>query len=267
MSKVLLITLSYNAPHLLAQLHKSLTEKLTEGTWHWLIRENSSDDAKVYNTDDKNVTVVRRPNTGNFASQHNELMKEGLFDGYDYICLLNNDTIAISNFLDPMKRILSSDKEVGAVGALLFFPDGKIQHAGVAFTNQNMAFNVNTYAMQKMNLWPGLPQKSREYQAVTGACLMMRLEDYKKLGGMDEKFQWAFDDVDLCLRIGQELKKKCIYCHEARLIHLENYTTLKNPSELKPNLRDAYKYINEKFAGQMKDDVWLYQADYGTYKP
>lgn len=266
MSKVLLVTLSYNAPHLLEQLHKSLKEKLTEGQWHWLIRENSDDENKVYKTDDIYVTVIRRPNKGNFASQHNELMQEGLFDGYDYICLLNNDTVALSNFIEPMKKILSVDKDVGAVGALLFYPDGKIQHCGICFTKDNMAFNVSSFTMPKVGLWPELPNHNREYQAVTGACLMMRLSDYKTLGGMDERYEWAFDDVDLCLRINQDLKKKCIYCKDARLIHFENYSTLKNPTELKPNLRDAYRYINEKFNGHMKDDAWLYQSNYGEYK-
>lgn len=261
--KTLFVTLNYNASKLMDQLYESLAKHLPEKGWEWFVRDNS--DKEYWTCSDKRVTVKTYANSGNYASMHNDLMKEGVFDDYDYICLLNNDMWALNDFLTPMRSILSDDS-VGAVGALLLFPDGKLQHSGIVFYEDGTPMNVNQLVISKLGLWQGIAAHNREFQAVTGACLLMRVADYKKLGGMDERFNWCFDDVDLCLRITQTLKKKCVFAKDAHLVHIENYSTLKNPTELKPKFREASILLRQKFVGSIKPDTWLYQMDYGKYR-
>jgi GT2 family glycosyltransferase len=85
------------------------------------------------------------------------------------------------------------------------------------------------------------------------------------LEGMDERFQWCFDDVDLCLRIGQELRKKCVVSSKAILTHFENYSTLKNPTNLKPSFPAAFELLKQKYKGQLRADLGDYKLDLGRY--
>ena len=90
---------------------------------------------------------------------------------------------------------------MGAVGAKLYYPDDTVQHAGVIIGMGGIAANSHA----------GIPRSSRGYaarlkivqnfSAVTGACLMMRREVFKKVGGFDTRFSDAFYDIDLCLKI------------------------------------------------------------------
>jgi GT2 family glycosyltransferase len=266
--KTLLITLNYNQPKLIENLANSLIKWLPVNGWHWFIRDNSANDESakaIQAIGDARITLSSYENKGNYASMHNELMREGLMDGYDLICLLNNDMVAMTDFLTPM-RAKFRDDSVGAVGAQLFYPNGQLQHAGIIIHENGQPLNVSSAVMQKLSLWPTLPRSDREYQAITGACLMMKASDYKFLEGMDERFEWCFDDVDLCLRIGQTLKKKCVYAEAAKLIHYENYSTLKNPTELKPKFPAAFELLKQKFIGQLRPDIQFYQMDYGKYR-
>ena len=265
MSKTLIVTLNYNSIDLIGPLYASLNEKLPKEGWDWLIRDNS-DSRPLADISDSRVSILPRKNEGTFASQHNDLMKEKLFDKYEYLILLNNDMIAVNDFLTPMIKILNDDDTVGAVGAQLFYPNGQLQHGGICITHDKMPFNINQYTFKKASIWPTVPQKNRIFQAVTGACLDMRVNDYKKLGGMDENFHWCFDDVDLCLRATQELGKLCVYCVDAKLIHIENYSTLKNPTNLKPNFPMAFERLKNKFQHNLRGDIQFYQGEYGEYK-
>ncbi len=112
---------------------------------------------------------------------------------------------------------------VGAVGARLLYPDGLLQHAGVVVGLEGHAHHV----------FAGLPQDAggpfgsagwyRNYSAVTGACLMAPRRAFEQVGGFDERLAVAFNDVDLCLRLGQA-GWRTVYNPYARLIHYEGRT-------------------------------------------
>ncbi len=121
---------------------------------------------------------------------------------------LNNDIEAIADgWLDRMRR-LANRPDVGAVGALLLYPDERVQHAGVV-----LGFNGSAEATFKFefaylddkgtrNLGYNCSLTSvRDYSAVTAACLMMRRSVFDQLGGFDRELVVGFNDVDLCLRI------------------------------------------------------------------
>lgn len=265
MPKVTIVTLTYNQPGLIDRLAKSIRDNLKED-FKWVIRDNSTNsETSNLQLQDKRFIITKRKNDGNFASQHNELLKEGFFDDSEYICLLNDDTIAATNFLRPMLDLIARP-EIGIVGSTLFFPDGKLQHCGVGFFHDGLPFNINAPAMERLGILNYLPRFDRIYKAVTGACLLISLEDYKKLNGMDEQFQWCFDDVDLCLRMGTELKKLCVTSSESKLVHIENFSTLKNPTNLKPSFQTAWPLLRKKHQRNLYSDWKNYLFDYGRIK-
>jgi len=266
---ILIVTLTYNNPGLIKDLTASLKKHLPKNGWHHFIRDNSTNNETqelVKSLNDPRFSSSKFVNEGNYSSQHNDLMRDAMFDKYEHICLLNDDTIAMSDFITPMVKLSKSNNEVGAVGATLFYPDMRLQHCGVSFLDDSLPFNINFQAIAKLNLWPHTQAFDRQYYAVTGACLLIKVEDYKALGGMDEGFEWCFDDVDLCLRLGSELNKKCVTSSQAKLIHIENFSTLKNKTNLKPNFQSALKLIREKHKNNLPSDFNNYRMDYGKLR-
>jgi len=141
-----------------------------------------------------------------------------------WILFLNNDTEVIeSDWLTAMAEHVQRP-EIGAVGARLIFRDETIQHAGVVLGVRGMAKHA----------FCGLPaeapgvcrqlQMTRNYSAVTAACLLTRREVFQEVGGFDEEnLPVIFNDVDLCLKIRQA-GYLIVYTPFAKLYHDESAT-------------------------------------------
>lgn len=140
----------------------------------------------------------------------------------DLVCLLNNDIEMLSpDWLSVMATQALRD-EVGAVGAQLLYPDGRIQHAGVVIGVGNAAGHAHRF------LRPEEPGYFRRHalpqfvSAVTAACLVVRRDRFLAVGGLDEeRFPVAFNDVDLCLRLN-ERGWQSFYEPRAVLVHHES---------------------------------------------
>jgi len=114
--------------------------------------------------------------------------------------------------------------EVGAVGALLRYPNGTVQHAGVTIGLSGMAAHPFAGANPDAAYTPfGRPASTRNLLAVTGACLAMRRSVFDEVGGFDERFQVATGDVDLCLRI-HEKGYRILHTPWVHLVHHESAT-------------------------------------------
>ena len=138
------------------------------------------------------------------------------------LLFLNDDTSAIeAGWLQAMVE-LAVRREVGAVGAKLLYPNGAIQHAGVVmglFDNCGHAFKGLNGAVGH---YFDFSDVIRNVSAVTGACLMARAEVFWQVGGFDEtQFAVAFNDVDLCLKMGAQ-GYRVLYTPHAVLYHHES---------------------------------------------
>jgi GT2 family glycosyltransferase len=163
---------------------------------------------------------------------------------YSHLLFCNNDIQAMkAGWLDRMLE-LAVQPDVGAVGALLFYPDRQtVQHAGVCI---GMFGAAEHYA--KWLQFPGqaieagyteLLYVNHEVAAVTAACMLTRLESFEAVGGFDETLAVGFGDVDLCLRIGA-LGRRIVFCPQAALIHHESYT--RGTSTTDPHPEDSARY-------------------------
>ena len=119
--------------------------------------------------------------------------------------------------------------EVGAVGALLVWPDGRAQHEGIVLNAGGVALNLDSGPNAAYG------RCIRNTAAVTAACLMTRASVYAAVGGMDERLRVAYNDVDLCLRIG-ERGWRIIYTPWAELEHAESSTR----GSLHPTIDEAF---------------------------
>jgi len=141
----------------------------------------------------------------------------------EHVIFLNDDTEVISP--DWIERMLehSQRPEVGAVGVKLLYPDNTIQHAGVLMGVGKLTAHTFEGFPRYHAGQNGLLQTVRDCSAVTAACMMIRKKLFQEIGGFDDHLAYAFNDVDLCLR----LRKKgysIVYTPYAELYHYSNLT-------------------------------------------
>lgn len=138
----------------------------------------------------------------------------------EFLVLLNDDIEVISS--DWIECMLEHAQwpEVGAVGAKLLFPDGRIQHAGVTLLEGKPYHHFYRWPGHEPGYF-GSHILTRNYSAVTGACIMVRTELYQEIGGFDEKFPLNFNDIDFCLKL-REHGLRIVYTPYAQLFHFES---------------------------------------------
>jgi GT2 family glycosyltransferase len=191
-----------------------------------LVVDNDSTDeatldylAKITKRGSKRTQVLRVLGPFNFAKLNNIAARTVQSD---YLCLLNNDVQANDpDWLDEMLGRIA-EPDVGAVGALLLWPSGVVQHGGVVLGPNFAATHAFNDRLADEPGYGDLLRVAHECSAVTAACLLTRRADYLEVGGMDEvRLTVAFNDVDYCLRL-REAGKRIILTPHARLTHLES---------------------------------------------
>jgi O-antigen biosynthesis protein len=173
----------------------------------------------------------------------------------EYVLLLNDDTEVISGeWLEAMLEH-AQRPEVGAVGAKLIYPDGRVQHAGVVTgVGHSWMRGVATHAYQFYSSdapgHMGTLATTTNYNAVTAACTLLRRLVFDEVGGFNEEdLPILYNDVDLCLRI-RERGYLVVYTPHAELYHYETMTRKKvdTPAEV--------LYMRERWEGKLDADPY-----------
>ena len=163
------------------------------------------------------------------------------------IVVFNDDLEIISSEWLTAMLEYSQQPEIGAVGAKLLFPDGRLQHIGMVLGVCGVA--AHAYHMHPGDSagYAGSAMVVRNYSAVTGACMMTRREIFEAVGGFNERLAIDFNDVDYCLRV-RKAGYRVVYTPFARLFHLESGShgaRVQNPAELEEmrrTWRDAIEH-------------------------
>ncbi len=169
----------------------------------------------------------------------------------EYIVLLNNDTQVITvNWMEEL-LMYAQRQDVGAVGAKLYFPDRKIQHAGVVLKlGAHRTAGHSHYGQAGMNLgYMGRLCYAQDVSAVTGACLMVSRAKYDEVGGFDEGFEVSLNDVDFCLKL-REKGYLNVFTPFAELFH---YESLSRGLDLEGKNAERYEKESEHFRTKWKE--------------
>jgi O-antigen biosynthesis protein len=139
----------------------------------------------------------------------------------DYLLFLNNDTEVITpDWLEAMVE-QAQRPSIGAVGAMLLYPDQTIQHAGILLGVAELAGHSHRHFHAKDSGYCNQIQSINNYSAVTAACLMCRRDVFTEVGGFNEALAIAYNDVDLCLKF-MDLGYRNIYLPHVQLFHYES---------------------------------------------
>jgi O-antigen biosynthesis protein len=203
-------------------------------------------------TEDPRVRIIQYPGNFNYSAMNNRAVQEARGE---VIVLMNNDVDVISSLWLEEMVSHALRPEIGAVGAKLLLPDGRVQHAGVVLGVGHGAGHFFHLASREEVGPVGLLVLTRRVSAVTGACMAIRRSVYLETGGLDENFPVAFNDVDFCLRLG-ERGYAVVWTPFAELYHLESATRGKDHEDAKrlERLERDAKLLQQRWAEALDSD-------------
>ena len=257
--RVTLIIPTRNRLNVLAPCIESLRRKTTYANFEILIVDNDSDDPETLAYLEElqaidsapRVRVVRFPGDFNFSAINNFGVQH---TDAPVVGLLNNDLEVINrDWLDEMvSHALRPD--IGCVGAKLYYPDDRIQHAGVILGIGGVAAHA----------WQTHPRGAagqahrnllqQNLSAVTAACLVLRREVFQQVEGFDEKLKVAFNDVDFCLKV-RAAGYRNFWTPYAELYHHESASRgAEDTLEKRDRFRSEVEYITAKWGDALVND-------------
>ena len=258
---------------LLKKCIDSITKLTTYDNYEVVIIENNSDEESTFDyystvgttapgrPQNSKIRILRYPDKG---FNYSKLINFGVNNvSSDYVLQLNNDTVLLTpNWLELMLGY-AQRRDVGAVGAKLYFPDKSIQHAGVAIPITPEIPCGHVFALLQKG-FPGHMARTlttMNYRAVTGACLMCRRELYERAGYMDEGFAKAYGDADLCMQF-IKLGLVNVYQSQVELLHYESKTRgYDDTPEKQTQFKKEGEYFMSKWGSYMENGDPYFNRD------
>ena len=226
-----------------------------------IVLDNGSENADVLAYMEKlgrraDRRVLRRPGPFNFSAIVNSGAREARAP---FLLFLNDDVEALGP--DWLGRMLAfaAAPDVGAVGAKLLYPDGRLQHGGVVLGLDGFAGHVQRAVGADDPGYLGALAWPREVAAVTGACLAVEARKFFSVGGFDEmRLPIEYNDIDLCLRLA-DAGFKSVFEPRARLMHRESASRGAN-RWLDARYASEHAYFRERWAARLRDDPYFHPA-------
>ena len=184
----------------------SIFARTTWSNYEIVIVENNSTSQEIFSyyeqlqREHQNLRVVTWQGEFNYSAINNYGAR---FCTGEYLLLLNNDTTVISPDWIQELLMFAQREDVGAVGAKLYYRGGSIQHAGVGLGLGGVAGHYFHHVDGASYGYMGRLIYAQNMTAVTAACMLLRRDVWDKVGGLNEEWAVAFNDVDLCMRIRQ----------------------------------------------------------------
>jgi GT2 family glycosyltransferase len=233
---------------LLARCLDSITRETTYAPYEIVIVDNDSrtEEARAYLSGLKH-RVLNYGGPFNYSAINNLAVEQ---TDNPWLLFLNNDTEVIDgDWLTTMAEHIQRP-EVGAVGPRLLYPDDTVQHGGIVVGVGGIAEHAfRGFPAEAPGVCRQL-QVTRNYSAVTGACLLTRRDVFNKVHGFDEeRLPVTFNDVDLCLKI-RRAGYLVVYTPFARLYHHESGTRRRTIEPMETGV------MRERWAAVLDDDPY-----------
>lgn len=235
---------------------KSILAQAKQAHFEILIVNNNSEKQETLDyfkaIASEQIQILDYPHPFNFAAINNFAVKQARGE---VLLFLNNDIEAISEgWMESMLSLLLQ-KDVGIVGAKLYYPNLKIQHAGMVLEGNGNAIHVHAGLDKSAQGYFSRLHHIQCFSAVTGACLMIKKALFDQVGGFDEvRFPITFNDVDLCIKV-REAGFRILFDPYAELYHKESATRGHDttPEKRARALKEAQAFCN-KWGDKIKLD-------------
>jgi glycosyltransferase involved in cell wall biosynthesis len=200
----------------------SILAKTTYPNFEIIIVDNGSVEPTTFalfaRLPESRVRILRDESPFNFSALNNRAAREARGA---MLCLMNNDIeIVTPDWLEEMVSFAALP-DVGAVGARLWYPDGRLQHGGVVLGVGGVAGHSHKFVPRGKPGYFCRAVLHQAFSAVTAACLVVRKSIFEQVGGLDEELEVAFNDIDFCLRVRQAGYRN-VWTPFAEMIHHES---------------------------------------------
>lgn len=256
--KISIIIPTYNALHLIRPCLESIFEKTCYPNYEVIVVDNRSDDPDVLHylsslEEERKIRVLHFDEEFNFSAINNFAVEQS---NGQLVCLMNNDIQLIDkNWLQEMAS-QAMQKNIGAVGAKLYYPDNTIQHCGVVTGIGGVAAHLYTKFPRDF-----AGQRDRNFlvqnvSAVTAACLVIKKAIYQEVGGFEEKLKVAYNDIDFCLKV-KEAGYDNIWTPFAELYHHESVSRGHDVTPERYALfKHASSYMRKTWGATLRNDPY-----------
>lgn len=254
---VSLIMPTYNGYEITKQAIDSIVDKSTYTNYEILLVDNNSDDetALAYFDEINNhekITVLRYPHPFNYSAINNFAAKQAKGE---IIGLINNDVEVINpEWLTEMVSHAQRE-DIGCVGAMLYFDNDTIQHAGVIMGIGGVAGHSHKQFKRDSHGYFSRLNIVQNLSAVTAACLLVKKTVFEQVNGLNEKdLTVAFNDVDFCLKV-QAAGYRNLWTPYAELYHYESISrgAEDNPEKI-ARFNKEVGYMKDTWATDIKPD-------------
>jgi O-antigen biosynthesis protein len=264
MPRVAVIVPTRNGLEYLRRCIESMLRNTTYPNYRIVVVDNQSDDPQVHAYFDAlresgSADIIAFDEPFNFSRLNNVAARS---TDSDFLIFLNNDTEIISPGWIEELVSLAQRPGVGAVGAMLYYPNDTIQHAGILLGVGADRIAGHAYHLKPRG-YPGDKCRARlvqEVSAVTAACLAIKRDRFESVGGFDETLAVAFNDVDFCLRL-MEGGYHNLWTPNAELYHFESIT---RGSDMKPERRERYLMecaaMRKRWGARLTNDPYYHPA-------
>lgn len=201
----------------------SICERTFYSNYEILIVENNSTEPSIFEyytqlKKQEHIRIITWKSEFNYSAINNFAVQHAKGD---VLVLLNNDIEIISGrWLEEM-LMYAQRGDIGAVGAKLYYPNNTVQHAGVIVGIGGVAGHSHKYYDRDDDGYFGRLKVVQNMSAVTAACLMIEKRKFAEVGGLDEGYQVAFNDVDFCMKLNEKGYRN-VFTPYAEMIHHES---------------------------------------------
>ena len=208
----------FNKAGLTFKCLRSVIEETAPGSYEIIVVDNAStDETARLLAHVEGLRVIRNDVNRGFVDACNQGAQAARGR---LLLFLNNDTFLFEEWLPAMVDLMGRDPCVGAVGAQLIYPDGRLQEAGGIIWSDGSGWNYGRGDDRHRPEYAYL----REVDYCSGACLLVRREPFEALGGFDARYAPAYyEDTDLCFEL-RRLGYRVVYQPRARIVHVEGAT-------------------------------------------
>ena len=257
--KVSIIIPTKNKYTLLSKCISSIFEKTTYKNYEIIIVDNGSDGKKILKylkdiSNIENVQVIKYDKPFNYSAINNYAVN---YSSGEIVALVNNDVEVISeNWLTQMVSHATRE-EIGAVGAMLYYDNNTIQHAGVILGIGGVAGHSHKYFEKGENGYFSRLKIIQNLSAVTGACIVVEKKLYQEVNGLEEQnLRVAFNDVDFCLKL-LECGYRNLWTPYVELYHHESLSrgAEDNPKKIK-RFNKEVRYMKNKWENILLKDKY-----------
>lgn len=255
--RVSVILLTRDRPELLRSCVQTVLDETRYDNLEIIIVDNGTEHPEALTllatfAQDPRVVLLRDPSPFNYSALNNKAVAQA---SGEYLCLMNNDIQVLDkNWLLEMVSV-AQQPGVGAVGARLYYPNGKIQHAGVILGPGGIACHPFRLQAKSDGHYMSRPQLMQDLTAVTAACMLTPTALYRSLGGLDEThLAVAYNDIDYCLRI-REAGHTVVYDPYAEFVHHESVSRGREDTpEKQARFRGEKEYMHARWGTWLARD-------------